>query len=137
VPQGHGDRPHPDGMAPSGPPPSHLGHSFGAPGFQPGAADRPRYSPQYFPHQIRPAQHYHWGGGQQWRGQPGFYYHHWRYGEFLPGGWFGADFWINDWGDYDLPVPPYGYEWVRVGADALLVDTYSGEVVSTVYGLFY
>ena len=102
-----------------------------------GHADRPRYNEQYFPHQIRPAQRYHWGGDREWAGQPGYYHRHWRYGDFLPDGWFGSAFWIGDWASYDLPVPPYGYEWVRVGPDAVLVDTYSGEVVSTVYGLFY
>ena len=140
VPQGQADRPHVEaGPAPySGPAATHLGHGgFGAPGFQPGASDRPRYSPQYFPPRIQPNQRYHWSGGQGWAPQPGYYNRRWRFGEFLPFGWFASSFWISDWGDYDLPVPPYGYEWVRVGPDALLVDTYTGEVVSSVYGLFY
>jgi hypothetical protein len=34
-------------------------------------------------------------------------------------------------------VPPYGYEWIRNGPDALLVDIGSGEVVSSVPGIFY
>jgi len=138
VPQGHADRPHPDDWGQNRPAPdTHLGRDFGAPGFRPDGADRPRYNEQYFPHQIRPAQRYHWGGDREWAGQPGYYHRHWRYGDFLPDGWFGSAFWIGDWASYDLPVPPYGYEWVRVGPDAVLVDTYSGEVVSTVYGLFY
>jgi Ni/Co efflux regulator RcnB len=33
-------------------------------------------------------------------------------------------------------VPPAGYEWVRVGADALLVNTATGEVLQVEYGVF-
>jgi Ni/Co efflux regulator RcnB len=140
VPQGHGDRPHVDG-APAAPAAGGGWHgarpSFGAPGFQPGGGDRPRYDARFFPHAARPAGHFQWRGDREWAPQPGYYAHHWRYGDYLPEGWFAASFWIYDYDDYSLPVPPYGYEWVRYGPDALLVDTYSGEVVETVYGLFY
>jgi len=139
VPQGRGDVPHPEGG--SAPPPKaaavHQGRSgFGAPGFTASTGDRPRYDPQHFPAQVRAKQHFGWRGAGAWHDQPGFYYRRWAYGEFLPVGWFAADFWINDYDDYDLPVPPYGYEWVRSGPDALLVDTYTGEVVESVYGVF-
>ena len=80
--------------------------------------------------------HFEWRG-QRWSGQRGYYYRHWGYGERLPWGWFGPEFYITDYWDYDLPVPPWGYEWVRVGPDALLVDTETGIVVETVYGLYY
>jgi Ni/Co efflux regulator RcnB len=138
VPQGHGDRPHVDG-APAAPAAGAVsgGHPrFGAPGFQAGGGDRPRYDAQHFPQAVRAAQHFQWRGDRAWAPQPGYYAHHWRYGEYLPEGWFAPSFWIYDYNDYDLPVPPYGYEWVRYGPDAVLVDTYSGEVVETVYGVF-
>jgi hypothetical protein len=34
-------------------------------------------------------------------------------------------------------IPPYGYEWVCYGDDALLVNVYTGEILQVVYGLFY
>lgn len=38
--------------------------------------------------------------------------------------------------EHDEPRP-YGYEWVRVGADALLVDRHSGEVIRVEHDVFY
>jgi Ni/Co efflux regulator RcnB len=37
---------------------------------------------------------------------------------------------------FALEVPPAGYEWVRVGSDALLIDTNTGEILQTEYGVF-
>lgn len=108
--------------------------NFGAPGFAPGGP-RPHYAPQFFPHAIYPQERFHWRG--DWAPPPGFYYRHWVYGDHLPWGWFDQSFWIDDYYDYGLAVPPYGYEWIRVGPDAVLVDLSSGLVVSTVYGAFY
>jgi len=139
VPQGRGDVPHAGGGSAPAPKSAatHQGRAgFGAPGFTASTGDRPRYDPQHFPHQVRARQHYGWRGATAWQDQPGYYYRRWGYGDVLPVGWFAASFWINDYEDYDLPVPPYGYEWVRSGPDALLVDAYTGEVVEAVYGLF-
>jgi Ni/Co efflux regulator RcnB len=108
---------------------------FGAPGFHPGGP-RPRYSPQFFPRVFSPGARFHWRGGF-WRGPPGWYYHSWFYGQILPYGWFAPDWWINDYWDYELPVPPYGYEWVRNGPDALLVNIDTGFVAEVVPGIFY
>jgi Ni/Co efflux regulator RcnB len=108
--------------------------SFGAPGFVPGGR-RPHYDPGDFPREFHPEHRFHWRG--QWAEPEGFYYRHWGYGDRLPWGWFDRSFWIYDYYDYELPVPPYGYEWVRVGPDALLVEIDSGLVVETVYGVFY
>ena len=138
VPQGRNDTPHPEGVAApaAGRAVTHQGRAgFGAPGFTPGG-DRPRYDAQHFPPQVRAHQRYDWRGGHPWQNQPGWYYRRWAFGMFLPAGWYVQDYWIEDYDDYDLPVPPYGYEWVRNGPDALLVDTYTGEVVEVVYGLF-
>jgi Ni/Co efflux regulator RcnB len=50
---------------------------------------------------------------------------------------FGQNYWIDDPYYYDLP-PAYGpYRWVRYYNDALLVDIYTGEVVDTVYDIFW
>jgi len=50
---------------------------------------------------------------------------------------FEQNYWIDDPYYYDLP-PAYGpYRWVRYYNDALLVDIYTGEVVDTVYDIFW
>jgi hypothetical protein len=113
--------------------PGHPG--FGAPGFRPGGA-RPRYSAQFFPHSFNPGSRFHWRAGS-WYGPQGFFYRPWFYGQILPFGWFAPEWYINDYYDYDLPVPPYGYEWIRNGPDALLVNIDNGMVVEDVPGIFY
>lgn len=115
--------------------PQNFHPGIGAPGFNPGGP-RPHYSPQFFPHVFNPGARFHWRGGF-WRGPPGWYYHSWYYGQYLPYGWFASEWWINDYWDYDLPVPPYGYEWVRNGPDALLINVYTGFVAEVVPGIFY
>ena len=47
------------------------------------------------------------------------------------------DYWISDFALYGLMEPWPGYEWIRVGDDALLVDIETGEVIRVEYGLFY
>jgi Ni/Co efflux regulator RcnB len=108
---------------------------WGAPGVRPGG-EAPHYNRQWFPREIRPDHRYHWFGGY-WRPQRGFYYHRWIYGEFLPFGWYEPDYWVGDYWDYGLPVPPYGYAWVRVGPDVLLINLATGFVAETIYGLFF
>jgi Ni/Co efflux regulator RcnB len=99
----------------------------------------------------------HWGRGERWergrfppvfwsqqrfriggyRAPHGYYSRAWAFGDFLPRGWYGQDYWLDDFLDYDLPYPPPGFEWVRVGDDAVLVDQYSGQVVQVVRGIFW
>jgi Ni/Co efflux regulator RcnB len=67
----------------------------------------------------------------------GFYVHRWTFGEFLPSLFWGRNYWLLDFAAYGLPPPPYGAVWVRVGADALLIDEYSGEVITVAYDVFY
>ena len=45
--------------------------------------------------------------------------------------------WLNDPYMYRLPYAPYPYKWVRYWDDALLVDTWSGEVVDVVHDFFW
>jgi hypothetical protein len=118
-----------------GPQSGNFHPAFGAPGFQPGG-ERPRYNPEWFPRVFHSGERFHWREGF-WRGPPGWYYHTWFYGQILPYGWFAPDWWINDYWDYDLPVPPYGYEWVRNGPDAMLVNIDTGFVAEVVPGIFY
>jgi Ni/Co efflux regulator RcnB len=37
---------------------------------------------------------------------------------------------------FGLAPPPYGYEWVRNGDDALLIDTNTGEILQVEYDVF-
>ena len=75
--------------------------------------------------------------GAPYRPPAGFYAHRWTFGEFLPSLFWGRNYWLLDFADYGLPPPPYGAVWVRVGSDALLIDEYSGEVITVAYDVFY
>jgi len=72
-----------------------------------------------------------------YRQPPGFYVHRWTFGERLPVAFYARDYWLADYALYGLMAPWAGYEWVRVGDDALLVDVETGEVIRVEYGLFY
>lgn len=60
----------------------------------------------------------------------------WSFGDYLPGGWYSTSYYL-DWFRYGLPNPPIGCEWVRVGDNAILVDVWSGQVLSVYYDLFW
>lgn len=72
-----------------------------------------------------------------YRPPAGYHYQHWSYGQRLPTAYFARNYWLLDWATYGLISPPYGYVWVRVGPDALLIDQYTGEVVQVSYNAFY
>ena len=72
-----------------------------------------------------------------WRPPSGFYVRTWGFGDFLPRGWYGQQYYLSDPWNYDLPLAPPGYIWVRVGYDALLVDDYGGRVVQVVRNVFW
>ncbi len=94
---------------------------------------RPQFSQRNFRPSYRAPQRFRAG---QYRAPQGFYNRSWSFGDRLPYGWFGSSYYLN-WNSYGLPLPPIGCEWVRVGSDALLVDVWSGEVLSVYYGLFW
>lgn len=69
-------------------------------------------------------------------------YHHHNYsrisiGIYLDSLFFGSRYWINDPWQYRLPDVYGPYRWVRYYDDALLVNTYTGEVVDVVYDFFW
>jgi Ni/Co efflux regulator RcnB len=66
----------------------------------------------------------------------GWYYRQWGYGEYLPPLFWVHDYWLDNYAQFGLDVPPDGYEWVRYGSDALLIDTTTGQVVNAQYGVF-
>ncbi len=74
----------------------------------------------------------------------GFYYDPfgWGYQPYQIGwrlwpSYYSSRYWINDPWQYRLPYAPPGYVWVRYWDDALLVDTWSGEVVDVIPNFFW
>lgn len=68
---------------------------------------------------------------------PGWTYRRYNVGGRFPLDWLIASIFINNWTAYGLASPPWGYEWVRSGPDALLVDVQTGEVLQVEYSVFY
>lgn len=97
-------------------------------------AERPRYDRRAYPPVYRTDRRFH---GPRYRPPSGFYARSWSYGHILPRGWYASQYRLMDWWSYGLPIPPAGYDWVRVGDDALLVDSFTGRVVQVVYDLFW
>ncbi|MET0273341.1 MAG: RcnB family protein [Phenylobacterium sp.] len=95
---------------------------------------RPRWDQNRYPPVYRSQNRYR---GHSWRAPSGFYSRLWVYGDILPRGWYGSNYQLNDWWSYGLPMPPPGYDWVRVGDDAILIDSYSGRVVQVVRYVFW
>jgi Ni/Co efflux regulator RcnB len=74
----------------------------------------------------------------------GFYYDPfgWGYQPFDIGwrlwpNYYSANYWINDPWEYRLPYAPPGTRWIRYYNDALLVDTFTGEVVDVIRDFFW
>ena len=88
----------------------------------------------HYPNVYSSSQRYHY---RQWRPPVGYYVRIWSFGDFLPRSWYGSDYYITDPWNFDLPLAPPGYDWIRVGDDALLVDRYTGRVVQVVRDLFW
>ena len=74
----------------------------------------------------------------------GFYYDPfgWSYRPYSIGwrlwpSYYHSRYWLNDPGMYRLPYAPPGYRWIRYYDDALLVDTWDGQVVDVIYDFFW
>lgn len=67
----------------------------------------------------------------------GYGYRRFSIGYTLSSILFSSQYWINDPFYYRLPEVYGPYRWVRYYNDALLVDIYTGEVVDTVYDIFW
>ena len=87
---------------------------------------------------------------QSWRSrhrslfQLGYYYDPfgWSYRPYDIGwrlwpSYYSSRFWISDPWDYRLPYAPPGYRWIRYFDDAILVDTWTGEVADVIYNFFW
>jgi Ni/Co efflux regulator RcnB len=73
----------------------------------------------------------------------GFYYdpYGWGYQPYSIGwrlwpSYYSRNYWITDPWMYRLPYAPAGYVWIRYWNDALLVDTWSGQVVDMIPNFF-
>lgn len=66
----------------------------------------------------------------------GYGYQPFDVGYRLMPAYYGERYWIDP-AMYDLPYPPPGTEWVRYWNDAVLVDTYSGQVVDVIRDFFW
>jgi hypothetical protein len=67
----------------------------------------------------------------------GYSYHPFYVGQVFPAALLISDYLLADYYLYNLSPPPGpGLEWVRWGPDALLVNTYTGQVVDTAPGVF-
>ena len=95
--------------------------------------DRPQWRPGYFPPAFRADHRFRIG---PYFPPPGWTFRAWGYGEILPQAWWAPRYRILDWWDYELPVPPPGFLWVRSGPDALLIDPY-GRIVQVVDTVFW
>jgi len=51
--------------------------------------------------------------------------------------YYSSRYWIYDPWQYRLPYAPPGYRWVRYWDDAVLVDTWTGQVVDVIYNFFW
>jgi Ni/Co efflux regulator RcnB len=101
----------------------------------PRAADRGRayYSAGAFQREVRPSFRFH----ATFNAYPGGWYERsWNYGDVLPFGWFAPAYYLS-WASYQLPGPPIGCEWVREGHDAVLVNVWTGDVLSVYRGIFW
>lgn len=104
--------------------------------FEPPAAaqQRPRTPDAgLFHHNFTASRGYHVG---PYRAPGGYRYRRLHYGQILPPIFWGLQYRLTDYWLFGLDIPPVGYEWVRYGPDALLVDMTTGEVVSEVYDDF-
>jgi hypothetical protein len=67
----------------------------------------------------------------------GWSYRPYQIGWRLWPSYYRSSFWINDPWQYRLPYAPPGTRWIRYYDDAVLVDTWSGEVVDVIYNFFW
>jgi Ni/Co efflux regulator RcnB len=67
----------------------------------------------------------------------GWYYRRWAPGAYFPRAWWTPNYFINSWFSFGLMSPPWGYEWVRYGPDAVLVDVRTGMILQVRYNVFW
>ncbi len=124
-----------------GPPPdwgrggSEAGPGVGPPGVPPG---RPLHGPNWDGRKYNG----YWAGGRWYYGAPqrpefeapGFRpgFTPWRRGSFLPPAY--QNYIVDEYWRFHLRRPPYGYHWVEVGDEFLLVSVSTGLIFDVVTG---
>jgi Ni/Co efflux regulator RcnB len=61
---------------------------------------------------------------------------HFVLGDRLPADLLANNYYVTNYGNYDLASPPEGTVWVRVGSDVFLVRSDDGEIIQADYGTF-
>lgn len=144
-PQGvHVDSQHPSGAHPGRP----VVSTVPRPGTEPPLrnADRSSHRSHWSP-TWRNDHRYDW---RNWRHEHRYRYHFqpyidpfgWGYYRYTIGWrlwprYYASNYWIADPGYYRLPPAPAGTHWVRYYNDALLIDTWTGEVLDVIYDFFW
>lgn len=110
-----------------------MPHHYMPPGQPRGIENRPAFDRDVFNHNYQSSRGHRIG---PYRGPDNWEYRRWRFGDILPEAFWGDQYWLGDYWLFGLEVPPVGYEWVRYGPDALLVNITTGEIAQVVYGEF-
>lgn len=66
----------------------------------------------------------------------GYYASYWDIGYRIPSAFYAPRYYI-DYRPYGLAPPPYGYAWIRVDGDVLLVELATGLIADIIEGLYY
>ena len=84
-------------------------------------------------HQPSPGPHYYYNYGD--RG-PHYYYGargpEFRRGAYIPRDYYSPQYYVSDWRSHRLYSPPYGYQWVQVGSDYVLIALATGLIVNLI-----
>jgi len=88
---------------------------------------------QTYQHNFQAARAYHIG---PYHAPAGWSARRWAYGQILPRAYWTSEYFLADYWLFGLEIPPVGYEWVRDGSDAILVNTTTGEILQVEYGVF-
>jgi Ni/Co efflux regulator RcnB len=97
--------------------------------------DRPNGNVRVTRKVVRAPRRFH--VARPWVAPRGFVFRHFRLGERVPSLLLAATYFLADYSLYGLEPPPPGYVWIREGADAVLVDRYTGEVIQVQEDVFY
>jgi Ni/Co efflux regulator RcnB len=82
---------------------------------------------------VTSTRHYDAGA---WIAPSDFQARHFVLGDRLPADLLANNYYVTNYGNYDLASPPEGTVWVRVGSDVFLVRSDDGEVIQADYGMF-
>ncbi|HEU0152256.1 MAG TPA: RcnB family protein [Arenimonas sp.] len=96
----------------------------------------------YVRHDDRRWNGYRWQPQYRYRAPVRYVYprgyapYQWRVGHRLPRHYYERNYYV-DYRAYQLPPPPYGYHWIRVDHDVVLVALATGLIRDVLYGLYY